>query len=123
MAEFIVTTTKINRSKVNGKRHCERVKVNYNINIKFIGTEAQLGYGYSHTTSHCDIIDPYSAIKHEVYDIHHVVHPKEGDIWIHSKSGRTFVIGKPEGFINYTAPILENNIKVGTVRFEEYYKD
>lgn len=123
MARFIVTTVRNKYEKVGNKRYTKKVTTNYEINVKFIGTEAQLGYGYAHTISHHDVTDSFSAIRHEVYDLHHVVHPIEGDIWYHAKSGRTFTIGKKTGFVNYIAPILENGVQVGTVKFEEYYKD
>lgn len=123
MAQFNVTTVRTKTENVGNKRFNKRVTSNYVINVEFIGTEAQLRYGYSHTISHHDVTDSSSAIRHEVYDLHHVVHPIEGDIWYHAKSGRTFTIGKKNGFVVYTAPILENGVQVGTVKFEDYYKD
>lgn len=51
------------------------------------------------------------------------VTPREGDVLRHIPSGRTFSVGKCEGFINYKFDLLENGKKVATLHYEDYYKD
>lgn len=81
-----------------------------------------LGYGYEHTTQNC-IEGSDSVVPGQEYKIHRQVLPKEGDTISHEKSGRIFRVGKVTGFIQYTAPLYENNVEVATLKFEDYYKD
>lgn len=88
--------------------------------MKIDSNVIRLGYGYkTWTTEHVE--DAASVCPGERYKLHHSIRPKEGDVW--QIGQRTFVLGKPAGFLNYTAPLLEGGKKVAEVKFEEYYKD
>lgn len=73
----------------------------------------QLGYGYNNRVE----VQGRSGYLKEVL-------PSEGDIWFNS-SGRRFRIGRPEGFMFYHAPLIDEATgqSVAEVNWELYNKD
>ena len=117
---FTVITETSKIAMVNGRRSMlkdsTKLQVEVNIESKLIN----LGYGYkSWTTKHREGSD--SALSGQLYSLHHSIKPKEGDVWQYGS--RVFVVGKSEGFLIYTAPLLENGVEVATIQYEDYYKD
>ena len=80
-------------------------------------------YGYEyHTTEHFE--DFASVLPGRKYNIVHQTLPKEGDVIVHEKSGRRFVLGADmEGFIVHKFPMMENGRVVAYLCAEDYYKD
>ena len=121
VATFTVTTTKNHYiGIVNRKRQFEQVPVQYTFNARVEGKEIYLGYGYNTTTREC--VEGFDSVcPGQKYTLVSTRHPKEGDVWKNGK--RTFVVGKKDGFVVYTAPLFENGKQVATIHFEDYYKD
>ena len=118
---FQVHTTKSSFILGGGKRR-EIVKepITLDVQMRIAGTTIFLGYGYKHwTTEHTEGFD--SVCPGQKYTLHHSLRVLEGDVWKYGN--RVFVVGKPEGFLVYKAPLLENGKQVATVCFEDYYKD
>lgn len=80
-------------------------------------------YGYNYqTTEHFE--DFASVLPGKKYKIMHQTLPKEGDILVHEKSGRRFVLGADmDGFLIHMFPMMENGRVVAYLRAEDYYKD
>lgn len=88
--------------------------------ITFTGRECNIGYGFESHFYNCQAKE---GGKVERYRLHSAIIPCQVIQLKHIKSGRIFTLGKSEGFLHYTTDILENNIKVGTLHWESYYKD
>ena len=118
--QFTVNTTKHKLVRQGRIRRYVTENVTLQVDIRIEGKVCYLGYGYKEwTTKHNE--GRYSATPYQGYVLHHAITPKEGDVW--SYRGRTFVLGKQEGFLNYELPLLENGKQVATVKYEAYYKD
>lgn len=73
-------------------------------------------------TRHVERAD--SVLRGRPYKMVHQILPAAGDVIVHKKSGRKFVVGEPiSDFIVYRFPLLENGKRVAILRAEEYYKD
>ena len=118
--QFTVRTTKDVAYREGRLRRWRKEDVTLQVAISIEGTKCMLGYGYKEWwTQHNE--GCYSATPGRDYRLFHQMMPKEGDTW--NYRGRTFTVGKREGFLNYHAPLLENGRQVATVYFEDYYKD
>lgn len=119
-ASFTVTTSRSKIISENGKRKMMRIPYTLSINVLIEGKVINLRYGYQfYSTDHVEGYD--SVMAGQSYKLYHQVMPQENDVWEHGK--RTFVVGKPSGFLNYTAALLENGKEVAQIKFEDYYKD
>lgn len=117
---FTVETTKSRVVTVNNKRAMKTEPLVLQVDIVLDGKLINLGYGYkSWWTEGRE--DHTSALPGQKYMIHNSIRPQEGDVWKYGN--RVFVVGKKEGFLIYTAPLLENGKQVATIQFEDYYKD
>ncbi len=120
---FTIETTKTRWSGkvVNRKREMITEQITLQVDVEINGKLINLGYhGYKDWwTEGREGFD--SANPGQKYRLHNCIWPKEGDVWKYGN--RTFVLGKKEGFVNYTAPLLENGKQVATLQFEDYYKD
>lgn len=118
--KFTVYTTKRKMRRVNGNRVFYTETQTIEINPRIEGKTIHLGYGYKEWyTDHVEGWD--SVFPGQKYKLHHSIKPKKGDVWKHGE--RTFVVGEPEGFLIYTAPLMENGLEVARVKFEDYYMD
>ena len=82
---------------------------------------ANIGYGFNPHYYNCTAKDPGMPV--ERYRLHSAIKPHKGDTLTHVKSNRIFEVGVSEGFLLYTAPLLENNKAVAKITYEDYYKD
>lgn len=118
--QFTIQTTKDVPYREGKLRRWRKEKVTMQVAIEIDGKVCRLGYGYqTWETKHNE--GRFSATPGRDYRIFHQMMPKEGDVW--SYRGRTFTVGKREGFLNYSAPLLEDGRQVATIHFEDYYKD
>ena len=117
---FTIQTIKSKVKVFNKKRTTVVEPMMLQVELFIDGKLINLRYGYKEwTTKHKEEFD--SAIPGQAYTMHHSIKPKEGDVWKYGN--RTFTVGKPCGFVVYTAPLLENGKQVATIKFEDYYKD
>jgi len=117
---FKVKTSKTRMKRVAGKREVYTEDLELEVGINITGTDINLGYGYKHWVNQCTE-GADSVLAGEKYDIHWQLLPKENDTWYYKD--REFKVGKVSGFLNFTAPLLENGKQVATIHFEDYYKD
>lgn len=118
--DFKVQTTQPMPKRVGRLVRYERKPVTVEVSMRVDGNQIYLGYGYKTWETHHNE-GRFSACPGQAYTIHNSLFPREGDVWTHGD--REFVLGKREGFVCYTAPLLENGKQVATVHFEDYYKD
>lgn len=118
--QFTIQTSTHKAVRQGRMRRYVQEPVTLEVAITIDGKVCKLGYGYKEwTTKHNE--GRYSATPYQGYTLHHAITPKEGDVWTYR--GRTFVVGKREGFLRYQLPLLENGKQVATVEYEDYYKD
>ena len=97
-------------------------QINMKVDLSFNEAKiANIGYGFNPHYYDCSAKEP--GMPTEKYRLHSSITPRKGDTFTHIKSGRVFQIGKSEGFLLYTVPLLENEKEVAKIAYEDYYKD